>query len=72
VRRQNVPPLWFLSAELIKGAKMSQLWIPNTRKDLIRSLSSVYRGEEDKFLKMPKKQLLAIFFYLRRTKGMFS
>jgi len=48
------------------------LWVPATRRELIRSLSSVYRGQDDKFARMPKKQLLAIFYYLRRQRGMFS
>lgn len=48
------------------------LWIPATKKELVRSLSSVYLGQEDKFARMPKRQLLAIFYYLRRRHGMFS
>lgn len=48
------------------------LWVPATKKELVRSLSSVYLGQEEKFTRMPKKQLLAIFYYLRRRHGMFS
>ena len=48
------------------------LWIPATKKELVRSLTSVYRNEEEKFARMPKQQLLAIFYYLRRRHGMFS
>jgi hypothetical protein len=48
------------------------LWVPATRRELIRSLSSVYQGQEEKFARMPKKQLLAIFYYLRRQRGLFS
>lgn len=48
------------------------LWVPATKKDLVRSLSSVYQGESDKFARMPKRQLLAIFYYLRRRHGLFS
>lgn len=48
------------------------LWVPATRRELIRSLSTVYRGDEDKLARMPKKQLLAIFYYLRRQRGLFS
>ncbi|MDP2360691.1 MAG: hypothetical protein Q8O14_08050 [bacterium] len=48
------------------------LWVPATKKELVRSLSSVYRGQEQAFAHMPKKQLLAIFFYLRRRHGLFS
>ena len=51
---------------------MQNLWIPQTKRELVQSLSSVYRDQEDRFTKMPKKQLLAIFFYLRRTRGLFS
>lgn|GEM_PF-2263537 len=49
-----------------------ELWVPATKKELVRSLSSVYLGQEDKFARMPKQQLMAIFFYLRRRHGMFS
>lgn len=48
------------------------LWVPSTKRDLVRSLGSVYRGEEDKLARMPKRQLLAIFYYLRRRHGLFS
>jgi len=48
------------------------LWVPATKRELVHSLASVYRGEEDKFSRMPKRQLLAIFFYLRRRHGLFS
>jgi hypothetical protein len=48
------------------------LWRPGTKKELIHSLGSIYRGEEEKLRKMPKKQLMAIFYYLRRRYGYFS
>lgn len=47
-------------------------WVPATKKELVHSISSVYRGEEERFRQMSKKQLLAIFFYLRRTRGLFN
>jgi len=47
-------------------------WVPATKKELVQSISSVYRGEEQRFRQMSKKQLLAIFFYLRRTRGLFN
>jgi hypothetical protein len=49
-----------------------QLWVPATKRELVHSLSSVYQGKSEQFLRMPKRQLMAIFFYLRRQHGYFS
>ena len=46
-------------------------WIPATKRELVRSLASVYQGQEEKFSRMSKKQLMAIFYYLRRSRGFF-
>ncbi len=48
-----------------------QLWVPATKKELVHSLGSVYKGKSQQFKAMPKRQLLAIFFYLRRQHGYF-
>ncbi len=47
-------------------------WVPTTKRDLVRSIASVYRGEEERFRRMSRSQLLAIFYYLRRTRGLFN
>jgi hypothetical protein len=67
-------PLGFLPAFNREDSMFPQadLWVPATKKELVRSLSTVYLGQEDKFARMPKRQLMAIFYYLRRRHGMFS
>jgi len=68
------PPRFFPAIKGKETVMQTQpnLWVPATKKDLVRSLGSVYRGEEDNFARMPKRQLLAIFYYLRRRHGLFS
>jgi hypothetical protein len=49
-----------------------QLWVPATKRELVNSLNSVYQDKSEHFLRMSKRQLMAIFFYLRRQHGYFS
>lgn len=48
-----------------KGDKMKTYYIPETKKELIDWLSNFYCRREAKWLKMPKKQLYAIYFSIR-------